>query len=531
MLQLLSPLALLALAALALPAILHLWRPPPTTVRVGTLRFFTGPAVRRLTKLRWRERLLLAVRLLLLALLALLLAQPIWKKEPPTKPQRWALLEPGIVLQGDALKRWRELDAEGFETRALERGFRIVSPTDERASEAGGSDVWSLLRELDARLPRGSRVAVFASDRVVSLRGERPAMQHSQIEWVSSETAPRSSPWIETVTQIAEGAESKLRVVVASSNAAHTQRVTLLVPSSSGRTQLAAPLERFAVEIADRDGGVLSARLISDDADAPTSEWVPAATPKPLHIAVLHATDRADDARYVRAALRAAAEAVNRDLLIDEDVARAEWIVWLNDEPVPTAVVDQVKTRGALLLSDAENSRDAAVSVITSVQAESLHEHTALFRRVPPTSPGGVAVWTDGFGTPLLSSTAQGAGRHYLFYSRFHPEWNDLTRSSALAAAFRPLIAADQRDHRASAEDLRRVGADQARPADAPASGERGELRLTPRAEIVDLHPMLWLLCIALFAIERTLSHLNRTRPPESPASVPKREPEFAELA
>jgi hypothetical protein len=97
-LQFLSPLALFALAALAVPAILHLWRPPAKTVRVGTLKFFTGPPVRRLNKLRWRERLLLAVRLLLLTLLVLLLAQPIWRKQPSAKPQKWALLEPGLTL-------------------------------------------------------------------------------------------------------------------------------------------------------------------------------------------------------------------------------------------------------------------------------------------------------------------------------------------------------------------------------------------------------------------------------------------------
>jgi len=42
-------------------------------------------------------RLILVGLLLLLTLLVLLLAQPIWRKQPSAKPQKWALLEPGRI--------------------------------------------------------------------------------------------------------------------------------------------------------------------------------------------------------------------------------------------------------------------------------------------------------------------------------------------------------------------------------------------------------------------------------------------------
>jgi len=187
-LQFLFPLAFTALAALAVPAILHLWRPPAKTVRIGTLRFFTGPTIRRLTKLRWRERFLLLVRLLSLVLLVLLLARPIWQKEPPTTPQQWALLEPNVVLSGNALKKWHECDAAGFEMRRLDAGF----PFAPKLKDAEPGDVWSLLRGADARLPAGSTVVIFATDRLQTLRGERPKMQHCTVEWVSV-TPPNES--------------------------------------------------------------------------------------------------------------------------------------------------------------------------------------------------------------------------------------------------------------------------------------------------------------------------------------------------
>ena len=76
MLQFLSPAGLWALTALALPLAIHLWRPPPRTVRLGSLRFLDNLPHRRIRNLRWREYPLLAARLALLAALALLLALP-----------------------------------------------------------------------------------------------------------------------------------------------------------------------------------------------------------------------------------------------------------------------------------------------------------------------------------------------------------------------------------------------------------------------------------------------------------------------
>jgi hypothetical protein len=101
--------------------------------------------------------------LLLLTLLVLLLAQPIWRKQPSAKPQKWALLEPGLTLTGNAEKRWNELRAAGYQARELAAGFGYVRPNESSSADREIFDTWSLLRELDARLPSGSSLAVFSS--------------------------------------------------------------------------------------------------------------------------------------------------------------------------------------------------------------------------------------------------------------------------------------------------------------------------------------------------------------------------------
>ena len=530
MLQLLSPFALLTLAALAIPAILHLWRPPPTTIRVGTLRFFSGPAVRRLTKLRWRERLLLAVRLLLVALVALLLAQPIWRKAPPTKPQRWALIEPGSELTGEALKRWRELDRDGFDTRELAPGFSSSSPTAARDRQVAGlPDVWSLLRELDATLPESSKVAVFSSGHIASLRGERPQMRRGQVEWIPVQP-PRSptSVWIDSIDVAAadNAAEPQLRVVVSTSDANRTASEAVTVARVAGKTALAPPLDGWSVEVAN-SGNEVSARLVRNG-DA--QQWVRASERKPLRIALLAAPDRAEDARYVEAALRAIAETAGRAFHINNDVAAADWIFWLSDDPPPPHVVDAVKSRGVTLLSDAERSREDAGEVVTTISAAGLEQRVALFRRVPPRADDA-ALWTDGFGTPLLSLRRDGAGRSLSFFSRFHPDWNDLPRSSALATVLRPLLLGED-DHRAAAKDDRRADSRQGAPSAVASADGSTPAALTAGGDTVDLHRLLWFICLALFGVERALSHRNAPAQQQAtPAATRKPEPALAEHA
>ena len=104
--SLLAPAALWTLAALALPLAIHLWRRPPRTVRLGSLRFLQSRP-RRWRDFRWREWALLLARLGLLAALALLLAHPFRQQPPFSRPQRWVLLDPAAAPGGASRERLR----------------------------------------------------------------------------------------------------------------------------------------------------------------------------------------------------------------------------------------------------------------------------------------------------------------------------------------------------------------------------------------------------------------------------------------
>lgn len=182
MLQFAFPLGLLALGALLAPLLLHLVRRPVRVVKVGNLRQIEHER-RAVRSLRWDDRVLLLLRCALLAALAFALAGLHWLPVS-TPPARWLLLAPGATLDAASQAEWARLQAEGFSPRRLAAGFPALAATPPAAAAATGeTDAWSLLRELDARLPSGSQAVVFGPTRANRFHGSRPTLAHVRVRW------------------------------------------------------------------------------------------------------------------------------------------------------------------------------------------------------------------------------------------------------------------------------------------------------------------------------------------------------------
>lgn len=168
----LLPSALFALIALALPVLIHLSR------RSQQQR--TDFAALRWLQARFRPRrqpivqewLLLLIRLLLLTLLVLFLAIPV--RHHSSAPEHWLVAVPGVIWPSDA-----ELSTEKSISRHwLAPGF----PTAERPAPSATVPVASLLRELDAKLPAGTRLTVLVPERLHGWDAERPQLQRP-VNW------------------------------------------------------------------------------------------------------------------------------------------------------------------------------------------------------------------------------------------------------------------------------------------------------------------------------------------------------------
>lgn len=176
-LGLLAPAGLWALAALALPLLVHLVRreeQKPTAF--AALRWLAARLKPR-QKLRFEEWLLLALRLLLVAGLALLLAQPVLNGAGAGAP--WLVVMPGAdASQAPALP-------EDAERRWLAPGF----PTITEAPPSPPIATASLLRELDATLSSGTAITVLATERFDGADGEPPRLSR-RVDWRVVDGAP-----------------------------------------------------------------------------------------------------------------------------------------------------------------------------------------------------------------------------------------------------------------------------------------------------------------------------------------------------
>lgn len=166
-LALLLPAGLAALAALLLPLLVHLARRSESRPTVFAALRWLRARPRPRHRIRFDEKALLTVRLLLIVLCALLLAQPVLSGADEDRP----VVAVAPTLDAAAIAR-AGLPADSQRVW-LADGFPSIG--DSRAPVAR-APLTSLLRELDATLPRGVALTVLVPPVLDGVDAERPRL-------------------------------------------------------------------------------------------------------------------------------------------------------------------------------------------------------------------------------------------------------------------------------------------------------------------------------------------------------------------
>ena len=503
MLHFLSPIAFLALASLLVPLLIHLWsKGTGPRVQVGSLRFLEATEQRRLRTVRLTRIPLLLVRMLLLAVLVLLLARPAWVGPPAGAgaPEHWVLVHPDVPASLAPERWYRTLDSlagGGATLRRMAPGFPPLDLDEVGRAESAAVDVWSLLREVDWRLPDGAALTVVAPSRLADLRGVRPSLR-SPVAWITvADDEPNR--WVEAARWI--GTDS-LWLAVGASRPTQTRWSTYRRNTVSEDPRL--PNEAGFTVILDESRGV--AALLPADA-APRDDTLRIAPEDAVRrFVVLHGAARQEDARYVAAALRAAAVvlpgAATITTLAGPDISPEEVDVlfWLHEEPVPDAVLARVR-QGLLLVSDAEGGAWQAVRRRVRTPLAVPGDVPRLHRRVEAVRRGAV-LWLDSAGEPLWEAETMGNGTHHRYHSRFHPTAGSLVRSALFPEWVWTLLhengLPEAESGRASAGDRRRVQPTQQAPRQAAHAVPEAAAPVNRR-----LHGVFWMMAGGLFMLER----------------------------
>jgi len=258
---LLLPGALLALAVLVLPVLLHLVRQSDRKrVEFAALRWLTTRAQPR-RRPRIDEWTLLLLRLVLLALVALWLAQPVLHGKPDARP--WLLVHPSI-----AASRAPPASSPQEQRRWLAPGFPSL---EQPAPRLTGASISSLLREIDAALPSGAAVQVLVPAQFDATDAERPLLQRALRWTVVSGTSQFASPEAPREARVAMHADLAHRAALPFLRAA-----SVAWASGAAASTKPATLREMLAGEAPRPGDTHLLWLAAAPVPETTARWVKA---------------------------------------------------------------------------------------------------------------------------------------------------------------------------------------------------------------------------------------------------------------
>jgi hypothetical protein len=195
------------------------------------------------------------------------------------------------------------------------------------------------------------------------------------------------------------------------------------------------------------------------------------------------------DGRYVEAALGALQQFTWRRIKVsvtkEMNGTGGDWLFWLSARPLPALP-------GFTHILSYEQGKEKTVDTrVEGIEWMKEVEGPVI----------GRGVWENGYGRAVLS--VEGV-RSYHFYSRFDPDWSGLVWSPSFPVLLERLLFGAGGAGASVAEDRRVLDPVQIGPVRGGMTG-RGVAESS-----IDLAPVLWMLIILLFILERVLSHGKR---------------------
>lgn len=502
--QFLNPIWLFAIAALSIPVIIHLWNiKPGKTLKVGSITLMTAAAQKSSRSFKLNDVLLFLMRCLLLALLAFLLAMPVWQQYlSAAKTKGWLLIPKESIKEGhNKFKPTIDsLTKAGYEFHYFNKGFTKADLkqvlTDSAAqTKAEPANYWSLIAQLNNQLPAAMPVYLFTSNQARHFAGNRPSIA-SNIHWQTYTPADSVNTWIESAWFTNTNA---IKVVEGNSKPSGTYFTNYNIQSGGGaNAAFTVNINNGKPEISLKNGGQ---RAIPIDTNS-------------LRIAIF--TDKhSTDATYLKAALEAVSNFSGRKTSIKQynDAgqipAGQNWIFWLSEKPVD--VNSLKKTINILNYEPGQvNSMASWIKTNGAFSVTGQQRFPALYKLVKGEVANSQPIWLDGYGNTVLDIQQNQHTTSYHFYSRFNPSWNELVWSDGFPKLLLKLMTGENNDEQIVQHDRRVMDQQQLMPDVIPSVKNLDGHKITIQT---DLTHYFWLALVFVFFIERWLAHKNKLVP------------------
>jgi hypothetical protein len=501
LLQLINPIWLFAIGGISIPLIIHLWNiKKGKTLKIGSISLLGESSRQSARSLKLIDLLLLFLRCLMLIILALILAGPVWNSKINTSINKgWILIEKENLTQTYTQFKAEidSLSGLGYEFHFFEPGFKSAKLQDalkEKTFNKGSSQLlpyWSLIKLLDNEIPESTKALLLTPNRLNRLGAERPLVSHP-ITWKTYTPFDSTATWIEN----AWFTESdSVKVKIAASNPAGTTYSTITIDPASKNISFAIDIQNGNANLKFKDNQQGDSLPVMIDTST-------------IRIAIY--TDKfKNDAGYLKAAISAIKKYTGRKIKLNEysttNIPSGQNIVfWLSESAVPPGIIPLnslfVYEKGKMETVSSKLKLSPAVSVI--------QKDIDLYKQINYSEPGGrgFPVWENGYGKPVLDLQMENKLSVYHFYSRFNPDWNELVWSDDFPKALIPIILPEESESEVNPSDKSIATEAQFAPVFIKENNRAFDKNQESQK---NLKNQFWLALILIFALERYLTFRN----------------------
>jgi len=504
MFQFLNPIWLFSAAAIVIPVVIHLWNVRSGKVlKVGSISLIAAASRKSSRSFKLLDIPLFLLRCLLLLLLALLLALPVWQKKlQATKAKGWVLVpkESFTSTYQQFKPRIDSLTKAGYEFHYFNSGFSksnlqqiLLNPKDSLKNQFSTSNTplphyWNLARQLNNSVASTLPLYIFTPNKASYFTGSKPQVALN-LHWQTYTPADSVITFIHNAWFTNNG---DIRVVQGNSKPIGTNYIY---------SNIRANDRNNAAFMLSTSNGKARVNL-------PNSKQEPVTIDTTKQNIIIYADNNTTDAGYLKAALQAVSQFSQRNISIKSInnanlvPANTTWLFWLSDKSISNQILTKCQNvftyeRGKPTTVKSWMSNGGRFS--TALPAD---EKVDLFKLINTTNNYD-PVWQNGFGHPVLSRQQQDQSVIYHYYSRFNPAWNDLVWSDAFPAWMLKLIVSPSKADVAK-YDRRVLSTQQYMP---EIISENHTIATEKPVENKSLTHYFWLALIVIFAAERWMAH------------------------
>ena len=300
----LNPTYLWALLGLLIPIAIHLWsKKEGKTIKVGSIELLRESESKQTSSIQPNELWLLLLRMLVISLVTLVLAEPQLKLKSKNTAITY-VIEPSLLKHEKASSIINSIVDVTGDIRLLKHGFSEIDAIDLENLTSETPNYWQLAKEMQ-NIATDS-IVVFTKALASGFKGMRPSI-HKNIEWILIETEENIEKLAIKATKI-------------------DTNVELLTMFSKDKN---TSFEKILVKESDYD--VADLEIVTEN---------------PVKILLFYEDVFTNDSRYLEASLSAASKHINRTFEItktqeaqDLDFESFDLVIWLTEtNQVPNGI-------------------------------------------------------------------------------------------------------------------------------------------------------------------------------------------------